>query len=59
MRGVLGRRQEAGAIWCSVGAEAWGEQATGSVKCWGRNKYGILGDGTQVHSTAPVDPLGR
>ena len=59
MQSVVGRRQEAGAIWCSAGAEAWDEQDTDSVKCWGRNNNGQLGDGTTVNRHSPVDPLGR
>jgi hypothetical protein len=48
----------AGAIWCSAGAEEWGEQATGSLECWGRNGRGQLGDGTTTDSVTPVDPWG-
>jgi len=28
---------------------------TGSIKCWGGNFYGILGDGTTTHSNVPVE----
>jgi alpha-tubulin suppressor-like RCC1 family protein len=29
-----------------------------SVRCWGTNEYGELGDGTKMVSATPVSPLG-
>ena len=31
---------------------------TGSVKCWGQNQYGRLGDGTNISRNSPVDVSG-
>ena len=30
----------------------------GVAKCWGRNEYGILGDGTLTHPNTPADVVG-
>jgi len=31
---------------------------TGSVQCWGRNDYGMLGDGTPADRLVPVTVVG-
>ena len=32
--------------------------SSGAVKCWGRNDYGELGDGSNNDSNVPVDVVG-
>jgi len=32
--------------------------SSGGIKCWGRNRYGILGDGTAIARHTPVDVVG-
>ena len=40
------------------GYHTCGIERTGEAKCWGKNQYGQLGDGTEVNSSLPVSITG-
>ena len=48
------REQVSEAIGSSIGAEEFFAQIGGSLKCWGMNGYGMVGDGTTSNRNTPV-----
>lgn len=43
----------------TTGPHACGLRANGTLRCWGNNEFGQLGDGTTLDRSAPVSVVGR
>ena len=50
------RAQVPEAIGSRAGSEERPEQEGGSLKCWGKNTYAMVGDGTTIDRNTPVVP---